>query len=83
VVKKYPITVRPNYLSKTKVTIYGEWFNYITGYGVYLSANKPELNTAVVDLYSEDPKLVVKNPYFYGIPVNNYHVVDNNTLEFN
>lgn len=82
-VKKYPITVRPNYLNKTKITIYGEWFNYITGYGVYLSANKPELNTEVVDLYSEDPKLVVKNPYFYGIPVNNYHVVDNNTLEFN
>lgn len=81
-VKKYPITVRPNYLSKTVITVYGEWFNYITGYGVYLSANKPELNTEIVDLYSEDPKLIVKNPPFSGIPVTNYNIIDNNTLEF-
>lgn len=80
-VKKYPITVRPSYLSKTKITIYGEWFNYITGFGVYLSANKPELNTEVIDLYSEDPKLIVNNPPFNGIPLRNYNIVDNNALE--
>lgn len=81
-VKKYPIVVRPSYLSKTKITIEGEWFNYITGYGIYLSANKPELNTDIIDLYSEDPKLIVKNPYFYGIPILNYNILNNNTLEF-
>lgn len=81
-VKKYPIVVRPNYLSKTKLTIFGEWFNFIDNYGIYLSANKPELNTEVVDLYSEDPKLVVNNPYFFGIPVTNYNVINNNVLEF-
>lgn len=49
---------------------------------MYLSANKPELNTEIVDLYSEDAKLVVNNPHFNGIPVVNYHVQDNNTLHF-
>jgi len=82
VTKKYPIIARPQYLSKTRITIYGEWFNYITGFGVYLSAMKSELNTDLIDLYSEDPKLVVNNPGFYGIPITEYNIVSNNILEF-
>lgn len=81
-IKKYPITVRPSYLSKTKITIHGEWFNFLTNYGIFLSANKPELNTEIIDLYSEDPKLIVANPPFYGITILNYNVLSNNIVEF-
>lgn len=79
---RFPITVRPNFLNKTKITVQGEWFNFITGYGIYLSANKPELNTEIVDLYSEDSKLIVFNPPFNGIPILNYSILNNNVLEF-
>ena len=81
-IQKFPITVRPSNLSNTKITIYGEWFKYITGYGIYLSANKPELNTQLVDLYTENYKLYSKNPFFHGIPVTKYKIIDNNILEF-
>lgn len=78
----YPFLARYRDLDKIQIVLEGYWFKYIQGNGLYLSADKAFLNTDLVDLYSNDPKLASNNPPFYGIPVKNYNIVSNNIIEF-
>lgn len=80
---KYPFLARYNDLEKIQIVLEGYWFKYIQGNGLYLSADKAFLNTHLVDLYGNDPKLASNNPSFHGIPVKKYKILNNNTLEFN
>jgi len=82
-VSSYPFIARYNDLDRIQIVLEGYWFKFIQGNGLYLSADKAFLNTEYVDLYGNDPKLANHNPPFYGIPVKNYKILNNNRLTFN
>jgi len=77
---KYTFSVRTINLTSVKLSLYGEWFKYKTGNGLYLSGDK--LNTHYVDLYSGIKNLSANNVPFSGIPVQDYQILNNYVLEF-
>jgi hypothetical protein len=77
---KYTFSVLAINLTSVKLSLYGEWFNYKTGNGLYLSGNN--LNTHYVDLYSGIKNLSANNVPFSGIPIENFEITNNYVLEF-
>jgi hypothetical protein len=56
---------------------------YTIGNGLYLSGSNSTFNTQFLDFYSNQKNLSAYYPAFSGTPVDNYKVIDNNSLEFN
>lgn len=79
--KNLPLKIKQEYLYNTKVTIFGDNFNYIRGNGLYLSGST--FFTEFVDLYSQERLLSSNNVPFSGIPINEFSILNNNTIEFN
>lgn len=75
-------TVQVKNLSSTEFTIQGNMFRYISGNGLYLSSNKLEEYSQLIDLYSNIRLVSAANPPFFGLPLSRYNIVDNNTLNF-
>lgn len=57
-------------------------FKYISGNGFYLSSNKLEEYSQLVDLYSNIRLVSAANPSFYGVPIQRYKIISNNAISF-
>lgn len=68
--------------SSTIFTFQGDMFDYKTQNGLYLSANVQNSLLSTFDFYSNTKSISAKFPAFKGYPIENYEVLNNNTLKF-
>lgn len=76
------VTILTRNLSTTPLLLYGDMFKYVAGYGLYLSGSQINEHYKYADFYSSIKSVSAANPPFSGMPVENYKVTNNNTLEF-
>ena len=63
-------------------TFQGDMFDYITGNGLYLSANVINPILSSYNFYSNIKSISAKFPAFTGYPITNYEILNNNILRF-
>lgn len=63
-------------------TFQGDMFNYITGNGLYLSANVNNSLLSSFNFYSNTKSISAKFPAFKGYPIEDYEILNNNILRF-
>ena len=63
-------------------TFQGDMFDYITGNGLYLSANVTNSLLSSFDFYSNTKSISAKFPAFKGYPIEDYEVLNINVLRF-
>jgi len=61
---------------------YGNWFEYQTGNGLYVSSNNFNGSQGYYDLFSNNRSTSAGNPPFSAYAVNKFQTVDRNTLTF-
>jgi hypothetical protein len=76
------LTIKPGQIN-VSFTFQGDMFSYITGNGLYLSANVINPILSSFDFYSETKSLSTKFPPFTGYPIQEYEIFNNNVLKFN
>ena len=69
-------------VSGRKFSITGTMLKYKTSNGLYLSSNKPSFPTTYYDFYSKIKHLSASNPGFSAIPITEYKIINDNTLNF-
>jgi len=62
--------------------MYGDMFKFKIGNGLYLSGTQTYSTTEYLDLYNDVKLVSAANPPFYGIPVTNFKVINNNEISF-
>ena len=75
------LTLEPG---QTNVTFMfqGDMFQYVTGNGLYLSANVMNPILSSFNFYSQVKSLSGKFPAFTGYPIQEYEIYSNNVLKF-
>ena len=69
-------------LEGVRVTLYGDFFKYTTGNGLYLSSNNSTYNLSTFNFYSNIRLVSSYNPPFNGTPVEKFVLVSNNEVVF-
>lgn len=81
-IKQEPMITILQGSSSTIFTFQGDMFDYKTQNGLYLSANVQNSLLSTFDFYSNTKSISAKFPAFKGYPIENYEVLNNNTLKF-
>jgi len=74
------VVIQQQFLTSTRITLYGNYYRYITGNGLYLSSSNINFNVSAYNFYSNIRLVSSANPPFYGTPVEEFVVIGNNEI---
>jgi len=69
-------------LNGVRVDLYGDYFKYITGNGLYLSSTNSTFNLSSYNFYSNIRLVSSANPPFNGTPVQEFSIVSDSQVTF-
>lgn len=76
------MVIQQQFLTNTRITLYGNYYRYITGNGLYLSSSSAGFNTSGYNFYSNIRLVSSANPPFYGTPVEEYTIIGDSEIVF-